>query len=200
MKETRPLNSQFRNWDREKVLKPLRERRRTMGLKATAAVIGEPNGKFSLETVELDDLRNDEILVRIEASGICHTDIGAQHRVPMPVVLGHEGAGVVEEIGSGVSRVKPGERVIISYPWCGTCPPCAEGQAYICENVRSLCFSGARLDGSKTIALEGESISGAFFQQSSFATLSITLEQDVIPVEGNPLPEMLAAIPFLIMP
>ena len=164
-------------------------------MKATAAVIHEPNGQFSFETIELDDLRGDEILVRIEASGICHTDMKAQGRIPMPVVLGHEGTGVVEAIGSGVDRVKPGDRVVISYPWCGTCPSCVEGHAYRCEHVIPLSFGGTRLDGSKTITLNGEAITSAFFQQSSFATHSITLERDVVPVEGDHSPEMLAAIP-----
>ncbi|MBW1799124.1 MAG: NAD(P)-dependent alcohol dehydrogenase [Deltaproteobacteria bacterium] len=162
---------------------------------ATAAVVYEPDGKFSLEAIELDDLRSDEILVRIEASGVCHTDIGAQKVTPLPAVLGHEGTGVVEAIGSKVSRVSPGDRVIISYPWCGICPSCVEGRAYICEHVLPLCFGGTRLDGSQTITLNGNGISSAFFQQSSFATHSITLERDVVPVEGDHLPEMLAAIP-----
>lgn len=166
-----------------------------MTTKATAAVIRETTGQFSLETVELDDPRNDEILVRIEASGVCHTDAKAKERVPMPAVLGHEGTGVVEAVGSAVNRVKPGDRVIISYPSCGTCPNCVEGQAYICDHAFPLSFAGTRLDGSKTITLNGESISSAFFQQSSFSTHSLTLERDVVPVKGDHSPEMLAAIP-----
>lgn len=166
-----------------------------MALKTTAAVINEPNGSFSLETVELDDLRSDEILVRIEASGVCHTDKKAQNMTPLPAVLGHEGTGFVESIGAGVSRVKVGDRVIISYPWCGVCPSCIEGHAYVCDHVFPLSFGGVRLDGSKTIKLNGEPISGAFFQQSSFAAHSITSERNVVPVDGNHSAEMLAAIP-----
>ena len=166
-----------------------------MTTKATAAVIREPHGQFSLETIELDDLRRDEILVRVEASGVCHTDAKAQERVPMPAVLGHEGTGVVEEIGTAVTRVKPGDRVIISYPSCGVCPNCVEGRAYICDHAFPLSFAGTRMDGSKTITLNGEAISSAFFQQSSFATHSITLERDIVPVKEEISPEMLAAIP-----
>jgi aryl-alcohol dehydrogenase len=166
-----------------------------MTTKATAAVIREPKGEFSLETVELDDPQADEILVRIEASGVCHTDAKAQERVPMPAVLGHEGTGVVEAVGSAVTRVRAGDRVIISYPLCGTCPNCVEGKAYICDHAFPLSFAGTRLDGSKPITLNGESISSAFFQQSSFSTHAITLERDVVPVEGDHSPEMLAAIP-----
>lgn len=166
-----------------------------MTTKATAAVIREPNGPFSFEAIELDDLRWDEIMVRIEASGICHTDMAAQNITPLPAVLGHEGTGVVEAVGYGVNRVKPGDRVIISYPFCGACPHCVEGRAYMCDHAIPLSFAGARLDGSKTITLNGAPISSAFFQQSSFATHAITLERDVVSVKGDHLPEMLAAIP-----
>jgi len=166
-----------------------------MTTKATAAVIHEPHGQFSFETVELGDLRSDEILVRIEASGICHTDMLAQGITPLPAVLGHEGAGVVEAVGSGIVRVRVGDRVIISYPWCGTCPNCVEGRAYICEHLFPLSFGGARLDGSQTITVNGKAISSAFFQQSSFATHAITLDRDVVPVTSDQLPELLAAIP-----
>jgi aryl-alcohol dehydrogenase len=166
-----------------------------MTTKATAAVIHKPDGPFSFETVELDDLRSDEILVRIEASGVCHTDMKAQNLTPLPAVLGHEGTGVVEAIGSKVGRIHPGDRVIISYPFCGICPNCIEGRAYICDHSFQLSFGGTRLDQSKSISLNGKKISGAFFQQSSFSTHSITLERDVVPVTGGHSPEMLAAIP-----
>lgn len=166
-----------------------------MTFQTTAAVISEQNGSFSLETVELDDMRKDEILVRIEACGVCHTDMKAQGMTPLPAVFGHEGTGVVESIGAGVTRVKVGDRVVISYPWCGVCPSCMDGHAYICDNTFPLCFSGSRLDGSKAIKLNGEKISSAFFQQSSFANHSITSERNVVPIIGDHSAEMLAAIP-----
>ena len=166
-----------------------------MKTKATAAVFKEINGQFTLETIELDDLRKDEILVRIEACGVCHTDVVAQGMLPLPSVLGHEGTGLVEAVGTGVSRIKKGDRVVISYPWCGTCPSCVEARAYICEHGTQLSFAGTRLDGSQTISLNGQPISSAFFQQSSFATYSITTERFVVPVDGDISPEMLAALP-----
>ncbi|ODG98776.1 hypothetical protein A4S05_07600 [Nostoc sp. KVJ20] len=161
----------------------------------TAAVVHEPQGQFTFETIELDDLRSNEILVRNQASGICHTDFVAQNLMKLPIVLGHEGAGIVEAVGSGVSRVKPGDRVIISYPWCGTCHGCLEGQPYFCDHHIPLGFGGTRLDGSHTIKLGGKKISGAFFQQSSFANHSITVERNVVPVTSNHAAERLAAIP-----
>jgi aryl-alcohol dehydrogenase len=159
-----------------------------------AAVISEPNGQFVIETVELDDLRSDEILVSMEACGICHTDIIAQNMIPLPAVLGHEGCGVVEAVGSAVDGVKKGDRVIISIPFCGSCPTCIQGRTYICENAQSLVFTGTRMDGSRTISFNGKYISGAFFQQSSFATHAIALGRAVVPVEKYHPPAMMAAI------
>ena len=159
-----------------------------------AAVISEPNGQFVIETVELDDLRSDEILVRIEACGICHTDIIAQNMTPLPAVLGHEGCGVVEAVGPTVDGVKQGDRVIISIPFCSACPSCIQGKTYICEKALSLGFAGTRMDGSQTISIDGKSISSAFFQQSSFATHAIALGRAVVPVEEYHPPVMMAAI------
>ncbi len=162
---------------------------------ATAAVLHELNGQFLLQEVELDDPRSDEILVRIEASGVCHTDMMARGMLQPPMVLGHEGTGIVEAIGSGVTRIKIGDRVVISYPWCGTCHECVTAHGYRCEHVLPIAFGGGRLDGSKTISLDGKPISSAFFQQSSFATHAITLERDVVPVSHTHPTEMMAAIP-----
>ena len=81
----------------------------------TAAVLHEPGAALSLKSIELDEPRDDEILVRIVAAGICHTDISAQSRIPTPAVLGHEGAGIVEEIGSAVTKVKIGDPVVLTF-------------------------------------------------------------------------------------
>jgi len=162
---------------------------------ATAAIVSELGGEFKLEEIELDDPRADEILVRIAASGVCHTDQIAQAITPLPAVLGHEGTGTVEKVGTSVTRVKPGDRVVISYPWCGECAQCVGGHGYRCEQVLPISFGGTRLDGSETIKRAGKPISGAFFQQSSFSTHAITLERDVVPVDEDNTPEMLAAIP-----
>ncbi|HHJ15640.1 MAG TPA: NAD(P)-dependent alcohol dehydrogenase [Gammaproteobacteria bacterium] len=162
---------------------------------ATAAVVHEPQGTFTLQQVELDDLRPDEVLVRNQASGICHTDLVAQRMMTLPAVMGHEGAGVVEAVGRSVQRVRPGDRVIVSYPWCGACPQCMEGKPYYCSEHMPLGFGGTRLDGSGTMKHNGSQLSGAFFQQSSFATHSITPERDVVPVRDDCAAERLAALP-----
>lgn len=170
-----------------------------MGKNSTAAVVRTPEGPFTLESVELDDLRPDEVLVRIVAAGVCHTDWEMQQIVPMPAVVGHEAAGVVEETGTEVDYVKPGDRVIISWPACGKCPNCISGRRDICYNQFPLLFSGKRLDGSSTIKLEGEWISGAFFQQSSFANYSLAPADSLVLVEDDLPWEILAALPCGVM-
>ena len=166
-----------------------------MSRTSTAAVVREPGASYTLESVELDDLRPNEVYVRIEAAGVCHTDANMQVMVPMPAVLGHEGTGVVEEIGAGVDCVKPGDRVIVSWPACGECTNCLSGKRYICENAFPLLFSGRRLDGSQTIKLGTDWISGAWFQQSSFATYAIAPAESLVRVEDDLPPEILAALP-----
>jgi aryl-alcohol dehydrogenase len=166
-----------------------------MGKTANAAVVREVGGPYVIESVELDDLRPNEVYVRVEAAGVCHTDANMQVMVPMPAVVGHEGVGIVEEAGAGVDDVKPGDRVIISWPACGLCANCLTGKRYICENAFPLLFSGRRLDGSQTIKLGGEWISGAWFQQSSFATSALTTANSLVRVEDDVPPEILAALP-----
>ena len=126
-----------------------------MSKKARAAVVYEPEGKFAIEDVELDDLHAGEAYVKIEAVGVCHTDMNMQFLLGMPAVVGHEGTGVVEEVAPGVEYVKPGDRVIISWPTCGTCPKCIVGRLDICERQFPLNFGGKRADGTPTIKLKG---------------------------------------------
>jgi len=170
-----------------------------MGKKATAAVVREVGGPYTLEEIELDDLRPDEVYVRLEATGVCHTDANMQVMVPMPAVVGHEGVGVVEEVGPAVDYVKPGDRVILSWPACGVCPTCLSGHRYVCDNAFQLLFGGKRLDGSPTIKLNGEWISGAWFQQSSFATYSLVPQSCLVKVDNELPAEILAALPCGVM-
>jgi aryl-alcohol dehydrogenase len=170
-----------------------------MGKAARAAVVREPEGIFTIEDVELDDLRPNEVYVRIEAVGVCHTDINMQQFLQMPAVVGHEGAGVVEEVGCGVDYVKPGDKVMISWPGCGTCPNCAVGRRDICDLQFPLLFGGKRPDGSSTVKLNGEWISAAYFQQSSFSTYAIAPADSLIRVEDDVPFAILAALPCGIM-
>lgn len=166
-----------------------------MPIKATAAIAHSVDSPLELATVELDDPRPNELLVRILASGVCHTDTLARTMVQLPAVFGHEGMGIVEAVGRDVTSCRPGQKVIISFPACGACPNCDSGQRYWCDQSFPILFGGARLDGSKTITLRGAPISSAFFQQSSFATHAITRESSVVPVTGDQPIEKYAALP-----
>ena len=106
-------------------------------MRTTAAIVNEQGGDFSLEEVELEGPRADEVLVRIVATGLCHTDITMKGFLPpemFPNVFGHEGAGVVEEVGPGVDSVRAGDHVVLSIVVsCGDCYQCRLGNLSICE-------------------------------------------------------------------
>lgn len=125
-----------------------------------------------------------EILVRVLATGICHTDVVVKQRglTQFPVVLGHEGAGVVEEIGSGVSQVKAGDKVVMSYASCGSCSHCLHGKPSYCFEHGSRNFGGTRPDGSYTHFIQNKPLFGSFFQQSSFASHALVTENNIIKV------------------
>lgn len=161
---------------------------------AKAAICRGHDHPFTIEPVELADLAEDEILVRIVACGICHTDLAvrdAQLPVPLPVVLGHEGAGIVEAVGSGVTSVKPGDRVVMSFNSCGHCPSCEVDAPTYCYNFFPHNWSGTRADGTPTMHHKGEPMAANFFGQSAFATKAITHERNTIV-----LPERFNAIPL----
>ncbi len=139
---------------------------------------------FALAAAELSEPRADEVLVRLVAAGVCHTDL---FFAPLAgeVVLGHEGAGMVEAIGADVTAVQPGDHVVLSYAWCGACPQCTAGRMAYCESFQALNLSGLRGDGSTAMSRDGRPIGGNFFGQSSFATHSVTSERNVVRVPGD---------------
>ncbi|MDR0845036.1 MAG: NAD(P)-dependent alcohol dehydrogenase [Tannerella sp.] len=140
-------------------------------MKITAAITHE-KGRLSIEEAELASPKQSEVLVRIVASGICHTDAAGIHQfipVTLPAVFGHEGVGVVEEVGSAVETLKKGDRVILTFPSCGTCDYCVGGHPYACDHVNELFFDGTYKDGTKRISQNGKEVS-SFFGQGAFAT------------------------------
>jgi aryl-alcohol dehydrogenase len=151
-------------------------------IQAAVARAGEPG--FSIEQARIDAPRDDEILVRIVAVGLCHTDLVAQTGaiVPLPAVLGHEGAGIVEAVGAGVTKVAPGDRVAITFRSCGQCGNCARGDAAYCHYFVPLNYAGTRLDGSRPISGDGTPLSASFFGQSSFGSHALTFERNVVKV------------------
>jgi aryl-alcohol dehydrogenase len=166
-------------------------------MKIKAAVVRDKGGPLTLETLDLEDPRDDEILVRVVATGVCHTDVVVRDGLlptPHPVVLGHEGAGIVERVGRSVTKVSPGDAVVMTYDSCGRCPSCvAHAQSY-CHSFFPRNFFAAREDGSSALSKEGERIHGNFFGQSSFATHALCHERNVVKVPGDAPLELLGPL------
>ena len=143
-------------------------------MKTDAAVIEEQEGEFKFKKIELKEPSKDELLVRIVASGVCHTDSVVRDlgMSPYPIVLGHEGAGIVEKVGENVSQFKKGDHVVLSYAMCGECDQCLKGYPASCVRLNELCFGGKMIDGTHRIELDGKEVS-TFFGQSSFAKYSV---------------------------
>ncbi len=164
-------------------------------MKIKAVIASPTENSFTYSDVEIDDPKPDEILVKIEAAGLCHTDLLARqglYQLGGDAVLGHEGAGVVEEIGRDVTKVKVGDRVGISFRSCGTCPKCETQVAAYCREFIPLNIMGSRLDGSSTLKHGKQKLRSNFFGQSSFATHALTYETNVV-VLPDDLPFEIAA-------
>lgn len=168
------------------------------GRTVTGAVVLETGGAFALRSFTLDSPRDDEVLVRIVASGLCHTDIAVRDQVlptPLPAILGHEGAGVVESVGAHVRKVAVGDHVVMSFSSCGYCRTCDQGLPASCEHFFELNFHGARHDGSHALhAGDGSSVSDRFFGQSSFATYAIANERSIVKVRKDAPLELLGPL------
>jgi aryl-alcohol dehydrogenase len=157
-------------------------------MKIKAAVVREAAGPFIFEEIELEDPRADEVLVKIVSTGLCHTDLVARMQylpIPLPGVFGHEGAGIVEKVGSQVTKVKPGDHVATSFLSCGSCDSCKKGIPAWCPDFKRLNFGGRRADGSTTMKKGDETIYGSFFGQSTFATYSLVSERSVVKVPSD---------------
>lgn len=160
----------------------------TTSTKARAAVVRTVNTPWAIEDVEVSAPREDEVLVRMVGTGICHTDISCKDGhfpVPMPIVLGHEGAGVVEKVGAKVSRVKVGDHVVLSFDSCGHCHNCDEHKPSYCFDFYPRNLAGKRADGSATVTSKGEDLNALFFCQSSFATYAIAREINTVVVDKS---------------
>lgn len=163
----------------------------------TAAVARAPQADFTIETVELDEPRADEVLIRVVGAGICHTDLIARDQhipVALPAVLGHEAAGVVERVGSGVRKVQPGDHVVLSFLSCGSCERCAHDEPSYCHAFVPLNLLGTRSDGSTGMRIGTQPVSGRFFGQSSFATHALAHERNVVKVDAAAPLELLGPL------
>ena len=154
--------------------------------RAQAAVVDAMGAPFTLQEIELDSPRPNEVVVRLVAAGLCHTDLSVQAGYlpfPLPGVLGHEGAGVVETVGAAVTRVIPGDHVILTFTSCGHCQACGSGHPAYCATWLSVNVAGQRDDGSTTLRRGTQELGGRFFGQSSFATRALCDERSLVPVD-----------------
>lgn len=157
-----------------------------MSIASQAAVIDRKDAPFVIRPVTVEEPRPDEVLVRMVATGICATDAHVQRQLmpaPLPAILGHEGAGIVERVGSTVTHVQPGDHVVLSYHSCGHCKSCASAHAAYCDRVWDANFAGARLDGTSGVRGEDDqSLHAHFFGQSSFSTYALAHARNTIKV------------------
>jgi aryl-alcohol dehydrogenase len=170
----------------------------TLKRKIRAAVVREAGKPLVIEDVMLGSPGPNEVLVRVVASGICHTDmvVRDQHyQTPLPLVLGHEGSGVVEAVGSNVTEVVPGDHVVMTYMSCGLCRICETGHPAHCKHVFPLNFGGGRMDGSSsTTDAKGATVHDHFFGQSSFGEFAIASQRNVVKVPKDAPLELLGPL------
>lgn len=162
-----------------------------------AAVVRQKGGPFAIEQLQLEGPRADEVLVKVIATGMCHTDMVVRDQVypvPQPIVLGHEGAGVVEKVGAGVVKVRPGDHVVLTFMSCGRCRLCEQGRPSNCENFNAHNFSGGRADGTGSLRDDRGSIHDHFFGQSSFSTFAVANERNVVKVPKEAPLELLGPL------
>lgn len=157
---------------------------------AKGAVTRSPEGPFVIEELTVEEPRADEVVVRMVATGICHTDLMSRELPPEyfpgPIVYGHEGAGVVERIGSAVTKVVPGDHVVLSFRGCGTCRACESRHPAYCLHMVELNNFGARLDGTKAFTdADGNPVGSHYFGQSSFASTTIAAEASLVKVDPS---------------
>lgn len=153
-------------------------------MKIQAAVTHTQGQPFSIEEVTLSAPQANEVLVRIVATGVCHTDaVGRDIGVaPYPIVLGHEGAGIVEQVGGNVSSLAVGDHVVLSFAHCGRCDNCLTGHPTVCATFNELNFGG-HMDDHSCRLHQGDTAIHTFFGQSSFSTHVVAHERNLVKVD-----------------
>lgn len=157
-------------------------------MKIKAAVINALHEPYEIEQVELSEIRDDEVLVKIVASGICHSDDVVRKgyvEYGLPIILGHEGSGIVEQVGKNVTGYEPGDHVVISYGYCGHCDRCLSGVPASCDDWDYINFHGKRTDGTPYFQKSDGTPITQFFGQSSFATYSIVKPSSLTKIDPS---------------
>ena len=167
-----------------------------------AAVLREIDGPLSVEEVELAEPGPGEVTVRLVASGVCHSDwnvITGATPNPLPAVLGHEGAGVVEELGAGVRTVAEGDHVILSWlPSCGECFYCLQGRAVLCDVAMADMFAGTLPGGTLALSQDGDPLYH-YSYLSAFAERCVVPEGCCVPVRRDAPFEVAALVGCAVM-
>lgn len=155
-------------------------------MKIQAAIVRREGAPFEIEELDLAEPRAGELQVKIVACGVCHTDDKARggYFTPFPAVLGHEGAGIVEKVGAGVTGFEVGDHVVLSYPYCCECDNCRKGKPYYCYRSTELSFFGKFKDGHTPLRQNGSPVN-SFFGQSSFATHAVVPVANAIKVDPD---------------
>ena len=157
-------------------------------MKMKAALLTEPNGKFLIETVDLEPPKAGEVLIKLVASGVCHSDWHVATGTtthPMPCITGHEGAGIVQAVGKSVSRIKVGDHVTLSWtPDCGECFYCQRNQPNLCETFTEPIWNGVMLDGTTRASWRGEPIY-IYSGLGTFAEYAVVPEQSCVPIDKS---------------
>lgn len=167
-----------------------------MTIEITAALLRSPQPErlfadhrpLTIETLQAAPPEADEVVVRIRAASLCRSDLSVITGVrawPMPIVPGHEASGVVEEVGARVTRLKPGDQVVLVYqPSCGVCPHCVDGDAYLCEPGLAANRAGGLLAGGQRLSLNGETVHH-HMGLSAFADRAVVSEASLVKVDSD---------------
>lgn len=157
-------------------------------MKTKAAVLYEYKKPMVIDEIQLDGPKEKEVLVKYKAAGLCHSDLSVINGVlplpPLPCIPGHEGAGVVQEVGPGVSKVKPGDHILLMWvPVCGQCFYCLRGQHYLCAD-KDKTRSGTMLDGTYRLK-KGDQNIHMMLGVGSFSEYNVVSEQSVLPIDPD---------------
>ncbi|MBZ0274709.1 MAG: Zn-dependent alcohol dehydrogenase [Anaerolineae bacterium] len=160
-----------------------------MPMQIQAAVLYEPHQPFRIETVMLDEPHAGEVLVKIAACGVCHSDyhlVSGATKHPMPVIAGHEGAGVVEAVGPGVTGIQPGDHVTLNWaPACGDCFYCQHDQPNLCDTFTEPIWAGTMLDGTTRLHHTDGSPIYAYCGLATFAEYTVVPQESCVVIRRD---------------
>jgi S-(hydroxymethyl)glutathione dehydrogenase/alcohol dehydrogenase len=164
----------------------------------TKAAVARAINQLTIEEIELDPPKADEVLVRMHAAGVCHSDLHTykgELRAAPPLVLGHEGAGIVEAVGEAVTRVKPGDRIMVNWvPSCEVCPTCLSGRQNLCERLPATTFQAWLLDGTSRLKTQDGLTLKHYLSAATMSEYMVIHESSAIPFPDDVSFEVAAII------